>query len=95
MGNDFEVNGDFVICSKAEEQKTSVSKNGFVLVNKTEDGFQKLNKYRVERLTLKDSVDFPFAIGDIVIVASSGTVVNWKGNKRWLFRPEHVLAKIS
>lgn len=94
MAEDFEVNGNFVVCSLFEEQDATTKKSGILLYNKVEEGFQKLNRFRIERLCFKDDVDFPFQIGDIVIVASNGTVVNHNNSKKWLFKPEYVLAKI-
>ena len=94
--NAFEVNGDYVVCSLFEEQDSATNAGGVLLYNKIEEGFQKINKFKIERIVKKNLTDFPFVAGDIVIVCSSGTIVNWKkGQKRWLFQPEHVLARID
>lgn len=90
-----EVNGDFVVCSKYEEQQSITKCDGVLLYNKIEEGFQKINHFKIEQIVKKNLTDFPFAVGDIVIVCSTGTIVNWKGNKKWLFQPEHILAKIE
>ena len=93
--NAFEVNGDYVVCSMFEEQDSATNARGVLLYNKIEEGFQKINKFKIEHIVKKNLTDFPFVIGDIVIVCSSGTIVNWRGQKRWLFQPEHVLARID
>ena len=92
---DFIVNGDYIVCSKYEEQVSITEQDGILLYNKIEEGFQKINKFKIESIVKKNLTDFPFNVGDIVIVCSSGTIVNWKDKKRWLFQPEHVLAKID
>ena len=94
MSRTFSINGNFVVCSKFEEQYSLTKQHGVFLYNKVEEGFQKLNRFKIESLHLDSSVDFPFSVGDIIVSASNGTIVNFDGNKRWLFRPEHVLAKI-
>lgn len=92
---DFEVNGDYIVCSLFEEQDSATNVGGVLLYNKIEEGFQKINEFKIEQIVSKNLTDFPFAVGDIVIVCSRGTIVNWKGKKKWLFQPEHVLARID
>lgn len=92
---DFEVNGDYIVCSLFEEQDSATNVGGVLLYNKIEEGFQKINEFKIEQIVSKNLTDFPFAVGDIVIVCSNGTIVNWKGKKKWLFQPEHVLARID
>ena len=94
MNRTFTINGNFVVCSKYEEQEDFSKVNGIFVVNKIEEGFQKLNRFKIERLHFDSSIDFPFVPGDIVVSASNGTIVNFDGNKKWLFSPEHILAKI-
>ena len=93
--DDFDVNGNFVVCSLFEEQDTTTKKYGILLYNKVEEGFQKLNRFRIERLCFKNDEEFPFQVGDIVVVASNGTVVNYNNSKKWLFKPEHILGKLN
>ena len=90
-----EINGDYVVCSLFDEKSSITDCDGILLYNKIEEGFQKINKFRIEKITLKNLTNFPFRVGDIVIVCSNGTIVNWKGVKQWLFKPEHILAKIE
>lgn len=93
--DNFEVNGDYVVCSLYDEQNTVERKKDLLFYNKIEEGFQKINKFKIEKLNFKNNLDFPFFINDIVIVCSSGTIVNWKDEKRWLFHPEHILARVD
>lgn len=90
-----EINGDYIVCSLFEEQASITKHDGILLYNKIEEGFQKINHFKIEQIVLKNLTDFPFVVGDIVIVCSTGTIVNWKGIKRWLFQPEHILAKVG
>lgn len=93
--NAIEINGDYIVCSLLKEQASITKRNGILLYNKIEEGFQKINYFKIEQIILKNLTDFPFAVGDIVIVCSTGTVINWKGIKQWLFQPEHILAKVK
>lgn len=90
-----EINGDYIVCSLFEEQASITKHDGILLYNKIEEGFQKINHFKIEQIVLKNLTDFPFVVGDIVIVCSTGTIVNWKGIKRWLFQPEYILAKVG
>lgn len=89
------INGDFIVCSKFEEQKDVVENSGILLYNKIEEGFQKINKFKIEELHLSEKTDFPFSVGDIVVSASSGTKLKNDNKEIWLFHPEHILAKIE
>jgi len=95
MDKNFEVNGNYVVCSLFEEQDSASKVKGIELFNKIEEGFQKINRFKIEEIVGKEVAGFPFEVGDVVVVCSSGTTVSWKGMKRWLFQPEHVLARIG
>ena len=84
----FSLNGDFVVCSKIDKKQ---KKSGFQIFNKED-----INCYQIDELHLSDSFSFPFTVGDVVVSGSTGTVVNLgEGIKKWLFRPEHILAKVE
>ena len=84
----FSLNGDFVVCKKISQDQLKEI-DGFYLYNKETVPF-----FRIIEKHFSKQIDFPFEVGDTVCSASTGTVVCLDGEKTWLFKPEHVLAKI-
>lgn len=82
------LNGNFIVCKKIQKPDL-LDEGGFLVFNKETIPF-----YEIVKKHIDDAIDFPFEVGDKVCSASTGTVVNLGGQKTWLFRPEHILAKI-
>ena len=88
MSKKIELNGDFVVCKKEEIDNLTKAFNTFVY-NK-----ESVPVFRIVELHFSDKIkDFPFEVGDRICSASTGTIVNLDGEKTWLFKPEHILAK--
>ena len=87
MTDMIDLNGDFVICERIDSESLK-NDSGVFIYNK-----ENVPVYKITGKHLSENVDFPFEVGDKVCSASTGTVVNLKGQKTWLFRPEHILAK--
>ena len=82
------LNGNFIVCSKVDSE-TEKKMKGLDIYSE-----EKMNWYKIDSINSKEPMDFPFAVGDTVCSASTGTVIDLDGTKTWLFRPEHILAKI-
>ena len=93
--NNIDINGNFIVCSLFKEQENIIKNGNILIYNKIDEGFQKINQFKIEKINIKDNIDFPFKENDIVIVASSGTIINLNKTKKWIFKPEHILAKIN
>lgn len=87
MTDMIDLNGDFVICERVDSESLKKD-SGIFIYNK-----ENVPVYKITGKHLSEKVDFPFEVGDKVCSASTGTVVNLGGQKTWLFRPEHILAK--
>lgn len=81
------LNGEFIVCEKDEAADSQIG--SFTVHNKEE-----VPRFKIVEKHLKAESDFPFEVGDTVCSASTGTIVNYKGKKIWLFQPERILAKI-
>lgn len=74
-----------VLCEKIEN---GASTSGILLVSKTV-----VDEYRI--LDFSSDEEFPFSIGDSVVVSTKGDEIECDGKTQYLFKVEHVVAKID
>lgn len=54
-----------------------------------------INQWQIVEISKNVEKDFKFSIGDIVLVSSTGTLVNNDGKELYLFNAKNIVAKVE